>query len=70
MQYVAVVPLTLTPSHPPQAHPSTEAPPPPPLPPAADPSTGEDTGDIDIPLEQLTFDPHLGVSEEGDETEI
>lgn len=32
----------------------------------ADPSTG----DIDVPLDEFTFDPHVGVSEGGEETEI
>lgn len=30
----------------------------------------EGVGDMDIPLDQFTFDPHLGVSDGGDETEI
>ena len=31
---------------------------------------GEGVGDMDIRLDQFTFDPHLGVTDGGDETEI
>lgn len=41
---------------------------------ADDPTTREvahpSTGDIDVPLDEFTFDPHVGVSEGGEETEI
>ena len=71
------VPPFLSPSHPsslppslPSFHPSLQA--------SADPHPagatagegGEGVGDMDIPLDHFTFDPHLGVSENGDETEI
>ena len=35
------------------------------------PTRGDEEGEgMDIPLDQFTFDPHLGVSGDGDETEI
>lgn len=33
-------------------------------------SATDEVGDIDIPLDQFHFDPHIGVTSEGEETEI